>query len=291
MQTGIRNVCLFLFMIFCSTSRASTDGHVSKLYDCFMFFNELDILEIKLNELHVDYFVIVEATVTHTGTPKPLYFEENKQRYSKFLDKIIYVVVSNLLDFDDPWQRDYYQRDQILRGLTQCHDDDIIIVEDCDKILRASKLPEIITPILTNQRQAVPCVLGAHFYFLNRVRYGLTYTCTVVAKYAEIKLRTPNKIRWEERHKTFVGEVTAVQDAGWHFTYMGGIEKVIKKFESLAHTECNTEEYKNPDRIREDALASKLVNIDESFPQFIRDHIAYFTEIGFIDQTPLSEEI
>mgnify|MGYP003659202461 CR=1 FL=1 len=66
-----------------------------KIYDCFQFFNELDILDIRLNELdsEVDYFIVVEAELSHQLKPKPLYFEENKKRYSKFLHKIIHLVV------------------------------------------------------------------------------------------------------------------------------------------------------------------------------------------------------
>ena len=60
---------------------------MGKIYDCFNFFNELDILELRLNILYeyVDYFVIVESDVTHSGEKKPFYFEDNKERYSKFL--------------------------------------------------------------------------------------------------------------------------------------------------------------------------------------------------------------
>ena len=51
-----------------------------KIIDCFMFYNELDILKIRLEELYnvVDYIIIIEATITHNNTPKPLYFNENK---------------------------------------------------------------------------------------------------------------------------------------------------------------------------------------------------------------------
>ena len=64
------------------------------IYDCFMFFNELDILDIRLNMLNpfVDKFVIVESTITHSGKPKRLFYNENKERYKKFNDKIIYIV-------------------------------------------------------------------------------------------------------------------------------------------------------------------------------------------------------
>ena len=71
-----------------------------KIYDGFIFFNELDLLEIRLNILNdvVDYFILVEASVTHQGTPKPFIFEENKDKFTKFLDKIIYIKVTNIPD-------------------------------------------------------------------------------------------------------------------------------------------------------------------------------------------------
>ena len=70
------------------------------IVDCFTFFNELDLLELRLEELHesVDYFVLVEASKTQSLLDKPLYFEENKLRYSKFLDKIIHVKVEDCPD-------------------------------------------------------------------------------------------------------------------------------------------------------------------------------------------------
>jgi hypothetical protein len=63
------------------------------VYDCFTFFNELDLLEIRLNTLDavVDKFVIAEATRTHTGKHKDLVFKLNQSRFARFLDKIIYV--------------------------------------------------------------------------------------------------------------------------------------------------------------------------------------------------------
>ena len=65
------------------------------IYDCFPFFNELDLLEIRLNELSgvVDRFVLSEAELTHNGDRKPLYFNEHKDRFAKFADKIIHIIV------------------------------------------------------------------------------------------------------------------------------------------------------------------------------------------------------
>ena len=272
----------FIFLFFHSLGISSP-----KIYDCFTFYNELEVLEIKLNELydHVDYFVLVESTETFRGTPKPLYFEENKERFSRFLDKIIHVVVTEHLETDNPWDREFYQRDQISRGLTQCHDDDIIIVEDLDEILRASKLPEIIEPLLTNRGRFVSCSLPNYTYFLNR--YGafgggtkIYYLCSVVAKYSDVRLLSPQGVR---NQRTWDG---AIQDAGWHFSYMGGVERVRRKFESFSHADFDLEEYKHADAIRKDANTLKLVEIDETFPQFVRDNIPYFETVGFIDSAP-----
>ena len=71
-----------------------------KIYDGFIFFNELDLLDIRLNTMYdvVDYFILVESSVTHQGTPKPYIFEENKERFSKYLDKIIHIKIDNTPD-------------------------------------------------------------------------------------------------------------------------------------------------------------------------------------------------
>jgi hypothetical protein len=67
------------------------------IYDAFLFFNELDLLDIRLNLLNdvVDKFVVVESTVTFSGKTKKLFFDENKQMFEKFSDKIIHIVVSD----------------------------------------------------------------------------------------------------------------------------------------------------------------------------------------------------
>ncbi|HXP48954.1 MAG TPA: hypothetical protein VN922_03315, partial [Bacteroidia bacterium] len=72
------------------------------VYDCFTFFNELDILEIRLNVLDkvVDKFVLVEATRTHQGKEKPLYYNENKTRYVAFADRIIHIIIDTFPEDD-----------------------------------------------------------------------------------------------------------------------------------------------------------------------------------------------
>jgi len=119
-----------------------------KIYDCFTFYNELDLLEIRLNELDsvVDYFVIVEATKTQTGIDKPLYFDINKDRYTKFKHKIIHIIVRDMPDItkNSAWVLENHQRNQIIKGLNNCNLDDIIIISDLDEIPNKKDFPRII---------------------------------------------------------------------------------------------------------------------------------------------------
>ncbi|MBQ2282203.1 MAG: N-acetylglucosaminyltransferase, partial [Kiritimatiellae bacterium] len=85
------------------------------IYDCFSFFNELDILELRLETLApvVDYFVIVEADKTHAGAAKPLVFEQNKELFAKYLPKIIYAQSPIPENISNPWAIENIQRNYI----------------------------------------------------------------------------------------------------------------------------------------------------------------------------------
>lgn len=118
-----------------------------KIYDCFTFFNELDLLEIRLNELNdsVDYFVIVEANKTHTGIPKEYIFEKNKKKFKKFLPKIIYVKINSPFNkLKNSWVLENYQRNQIINGLKNCKPEDIIFISDLDEIPNKKDFKKII---------------------------------------------------------------------------------------------------------------------------------------------------
>ena len=115
-----------------------------RIYDCFTFYNELDLLEIRLNELDpiVDHFVLCEAPVTFKGKPKPLLFKENRERFERFLPKIAHIVVDDMPTGPDKksvyWQRQTFQRNAIRRGLGDADADDFIILSDLDEIPRAT---------------------------------------------------------------------------------------------------------------------------------------------------------
>jgi beta-1,4-mannosyl-glycoprotein beta-1,4-N-acetylglucosaminyltransferase len=253
-----------------------------KIYDCFMFYNEFEVLEIKLNELydHVDCFVIVESTESFRGNPKPLYFYENRERYSKFLDKIIHVVADRIEAYS-PWVRESYQRNQIRKGLLNLNNWDVVIIEDLDEIVRPSKLREILSLLFDHQVKCVCCRLNRYDYYLNRwgrINGNGPYELgSAVMKYADLKKISPQKLR----ERRIFGHI--LNDAGWHFSYMGGVSKVIEKLENFSHSELDTEAFKNAERIRKNIASMQLAEIDETYPKFVQENVDYFKELGLID--------
>ena len=121
-----------------------------KLYDCCMYFDEDLVLDLRLNVLndYVDKFVIAEATKDHTGRDKKLNF--NFKNFSKFKDKINYIVVEdlpiNLKSFKKNWPvhhlRDQHQRNALSKGYKNCSDDDLIMISDIDEIPDPGKIKE-----------------------------------------------------------------------------------------------------------------------------------------------------
>ncbi len=128
------------------------------IYDCFMYFDEDLLLDIRLNVLdkYIKKFIITEATYSHNGSKKKLNFEINK--FKKFKDKIEYIVVdqfpSNILTLNqrdtskekkdklilNGMARDYFQRENLTRGLKNINNDDLIIISDLDEIPNLANL-------------------------------------------------------------------------------------------------------------------------------------------------------
>lgn len=269
---------LWLALIFWSSA-----AHASpKIYDCFLFYNELEVLEIKLHELYdsVDYFVLVESAESFRGKPKPLYFDENKYRFIPFMDKIIHVIVADRFQTDDPWKREAFQRNQILRGLSKARDDDFVIIEDLDEILKASRLPDMLEPLISGRLRLVTCNHELYTYYLNRrghTGHVSHMLGSIVTRYADVKERSPQGIRLS------MDRAHAIFEAGWHFTYMGGPHRVRNKLENFSHSELDNESYKDLQRIRADVESIELVEIDATYPQYIQDNVDYFAELGLLD--------
>ena len=108
--------------------------------DTFMFFNELDVLEIRLHELSdvVDRFVLVESPRTFTNKPKPCYYADHKERFADFHDRLMYVRADDFdsVNMGNPWDVEAYHRRCLLQGLQDCKPDDVIMMSDVDEIPR-----------------------------------------------------------------------------------------------------------------------------------------------------------
>lgn len=268
------------------------------VYDCFQFFNELDILKIRLNVLSpvVDKFVISEATETFSGLKKPLYYEENKEMFAEFADKIIHVVVDDTPEGDTHY-RDTFQKNAVTRGLEGCTDDDIIIFSDLDEIPNPDKIREILNDFQDDKiyhfaQRLFYCYLNMEEVSGSLLSYagefeGVAHKKWIGTKMLSYKLlREQNlllgDLRFPERKEIGI----RVDDGGWHFGYMGGHgEKDIKKrvqekVISAAHQEYNSKHVLSQvtDQIKDGkdifGRNAKFVRceIDDSFPQYIRDH-------------------
>lgn len=232
------------------------------VYDCFTFFNELDLLEIRLNTLSdvVDCFVIAEATRTHRGKPKELFFEKNRARYSKFLNRIRYVVVDNLLAEDEvekdtynlPWVNENRQRNALSKGLEGLRDDDIIMLSDLDEIPRPLAIKNALP--LAKNGSIVRFLMEMYYYYANFKDFydptwslgtvmlsGCTlrtspvfdsFKCDRFTVAPENNGRTMQKIR-------FINPSIKIHHGGWHMSYLGGVQAIMQKLRAFAHVEAS----------------------------------------------------
>lgn len=227
-----------------------------KIIDCFTFFNELDMLEFRLKLLgdHVDHFVLAESNITHSGQPKPFYFEENKARFKQWKEKIIYLPVNQSTEglvFDaetsyNPqsaaWKLENGQRNALAAAKDIIADDDLVLLSDLDEIPDPAVLKK------TNPADS-PVVLSMlfHYYFLNCQNTGHErwWNGTIASTGKQFKATTPQELR-DKRN-----DWPVVKKAGWHFSYLGGLEKIKEKIRSFAHTEFNKEEFLSDENIME----------------------------------------
>jgi beta-1,4-mannosyl-glycoprotein beta-1,4-N-acetylglucosaminyltransferase len=243
-----------------------------KIIDCFTFYNELDILEIRLTELNdiVDYFVLVECIKTHVNNDKELFFENNKKRYSKFLHKIIHIIVKdNIPQTSNPWDIENYQRRCIDQGIKQLDlkSEDIIIISDLDEI------PDSNTLLSIKNYKGLDRVNGVNgvneingIYNLVQDLYYYNLNCKSDGKWYHPKIlnygsynNDPQSIRdWGPKIN---GQF---EKGGWHLSYFGDIEFIKNKIRNQAHQEFNHEHILNHERI-----TKQIQNCSDLYERYI----------------------
>lgn len=157
---------------------------MKKIVDGFTFFNELDLLEIRLKYLYdvVDYFVIVEADTSFNGEAKQMFFKENSERFSPFMNKIIYVPI-NMKSYEDEkkvaWKREEFQRNSILNGLINLDitETDLILISDVDEIPDIEILKSIKSNCIENnvfsEKSNLNIISKSVFIFLKMIFYKI----------------------------------------------------------------------------------------------------------------------
>lgn len=256
-----------------------------RVFDCFTFFNELDLLKIRceilkeLNPIHV----LVEAPITHTGDEKPLYFFDNWKEFEQY--NIIHVC-AHLPNDGNPWNNENAQRDQIMYALDgeDMQDDDIIIVSDLDEIPR----PETIRQFDADKMLVAALKMDKFSYYLNCLECSQGWESAKVTSWKHLKTTTPQRLR-------VGGFKTIMLDAGWHWSWLGGVDKIMEKFYAYAHTESVTSKNADPELLKEkletgESIWSqgnkndkwKFMEIDDYFPEYIRNNDLELTAKGLI---------
>lgn len=275
-----------------------------KIYDCFCYFNEDLLLELRLETLwdKVDYFVICESVLTISGLPKPLYFDINK--FEKYKSKIRHLIVKEY-PFDpsiSAWKNERWQRDYLIHGLYDAQSDDWIMLSDVDEIPRPETIEEY-SPSLTKKTADFQQYM--YVYYLNN-RWqengcAAIWAGTQITTYANLmkffrgSLENLRAYKWSgplrgikrALFKTFF--IQKIPNGGWHFTWMAGVEKIIQKLESFAHQEFNKPEYKDPENIKKLIESGKdllvpdreyqIQKLDEQFPAYLINNIDKFKSL------------
>ena len=200
-----------------------------KIYDCFTFYNELELLDLRLEEQydHVDYFVIAEANMDFQGNSKPFILEENWGRYSKYHDKIVYIKVDDMPDLSDDKGRERHQRNALSNGFQSADDNDVVFISDCSELIRSSTF-DLVRTDSSSDRFLWVCRQPVFWEKLNYwQKEPLGYD---IGTMAAIKSKIPTPQEMRDLRSWFTANISeqfqdskkmSIQHAGWNFSNLG----------------------------------------------------------------------
>lgn len=261
-----------------------------KIYDCFTFNDENEILEIRLNQLNsmVDFFVIVESKYNHQGNVKGKKINENILH--PFKKKIKYFYLENKINSKNSWELESNQRFEIKNGLNNCKNEDIIIVSDVDEI------PKIENINFKKVNDKVIAFRQIHTMYKFNLKRNIPWIGSKLCSYSTLK--SPQWLRKLKVHKkynffridkyfsnTYYKNFEIIDDGGWHFGWLKNSEDIIKKINSYAHTEHNVPLYNDLNYI-ENSIKKNLNFFDQSeklnklnlelLPEAIKNNLAKY---------------
>ncbi|MDC1311865.1 beta-1,4-mannosyl-glycoprotein beta-1,4-N-acetylglucosaminyltransferase [Burkholderiales bacterium] len=269
-----------------------------KIYDCFCFFNEEMLLQLRMDTLwdYVDYFVISEAAYTHKGLSRKTVFDISK--FEKYKSKIRYQRLETRPPGENEfWKNENYIRNNIITGLFDSRPDDLILISDLDEIPKPSKITLYDPQFLRGD-----FLQNYYSYYLNNLwikNINVAHSDGVIWKGSKIttihhfenffhanatsvrSYKSNGPLRSLKRAWFNRRRVQDIPDGGWHFTWVLALEDIIRKMDSTAHT------FDDP-RFKDKAFLEKIIKsnrdfqdpakcylameIDDSFPEPLRRH-------------------
>jgi len=221
------------------------------IYDMFSFFNELDVLEERLNYLYekIDFFVICESHYTHTGNKKQLFYYDNINRYKKYHNKIIHLVFKGQYQISNPWINENEQRNFILSQVP-LKPEDKVLISDVDEIPSYLFIDKVSN---YSGKNILISVQELSFFWPNYRRNDLPYWIggtrgfnykhifqlkNLNQSYSNTFIESSNLgVTLTKVRLTNIGK--PILNGGWHLSYMGGKESIKAKIKSFAHNEEN----------------------------------------------------
>lgn len=210
------------------------------IHDCFPFFREFDVLEMRLTLLDavVDRFVLCEAPFSYNGKPKPLWYAENASRFARWQHKIVHLIYPGDPDAN-PWANEWGQRAFLTNGVTGFDPDDLVLYGDVD---------EIPDPRNVACRPPPGKILG------HRQRYAVGFFNRVIDERGWIgtrAVRLGDIVRFGTMADIRRGASEALDQVagGWHFSSLGGADVYRTKVHSYAHTELDVPYYTDDRRL------------------------------------------
>jgi len=278
-----------------------------KVFDSFIFFNELELLEMRLNILGdvVDKFVLTESPYTVSGNEKPLYYEENKDKFAKWHDKIVHNITEEIpndfshmmekskfhigygeldpygqrfIDLPIRFQRAVYNRNASCFGIEKAgaEDGDIVMTSDADEIINPLVLEDLFW---FDPSKHYTTICNAYYFKLNFL-YQIDWMGTRLCTWKHLKETTI------DQHRQDHANAYKITNGGWHFSFLGNAENFKLKLASYEHTENNIAS--NTDNAEEKieqgldpigrGMTYEAVPIDDSYPEYIQNNQEKFAE-------------
>lgn len=268
-----------------------------KIVDCFIFYNELDMLNYRLSILdaYVDFFVIVESTHTHTGVEKTCTYRDFKDLFKKFHSKIIHVIVEDFphkqphvdIRQQHQWANENFQRNCISRGvdILGLDNSDVLFVSDLDEIPDPTIIEAVRKGTISVSIQALE--QDFYYYNLNSKMAEKWHLAKIISykKYKDTGLSFQQIRMYNRSHGCDV-----LKTGGWHLSYFGDKHFIRNKIQNFTHQEYNKDQFTDVNKIEEkiqncldiyDRKNTKLNRVAISQNTYLPPHYAEYLK-GFI---------